>query len=62
VDQFRRGLEVELEHGLHDPSTNLTTVYLGPNVEFPPPGYDAPGYVLRIIPKRLGGVGPWTEG
>lgn len=24
VDQFRRGLEVELEHGLHNPSTNVT--------------------------------------
>ena len=24
VDQFRRGLEVELEHGAHDPSTNVT--------------------------------------
>ena len=24
VDQFRRGMDVELEHGLHDPSTNDT--------------------------------------
>jgi hypothetical protein len=24
VDQFRRGLDVELEHGLHDPETNVT--------------------------------------
>ena len=24
VDQFRRGLEVELEHGARDPSTNVT--------------------------------------
>ena len=24
VDQFRRGLGVELEHGLRDPSTNVT--------------------------------------
>jgi hypothetical protein len=24
VEQFRMGLEVELEHGLHDPSTNVT--------------------------------------
>ncbi len=24
VDQFRRGLEVELEHGAHDPETNVT--------------------------------------
>lgn len=24
VDQFRRGMLVELEHGLHDPNTNVT--------------------------------------
>lgn len=24
VDQFRRGLDVELEHGLHDSHTNVT--------------------------------------
>ena len=24
VDQFRGGLDVELEHGLHDPATNVT--------------------------------------
>jgi len=24
VEQFRMGLHVELEHGLHDPSTNVT--------------------------------------
>ena len=37
----------------------LAHVYLGPDVVFPPPGFDAPGYVLRITPERLGGVGPW---
>ncbi len=24
LDQFRRGLEVEFEHGTHDPETNVT--------------------------------------
>jgi hypothetical protein len=24
VDQFRRGMDVELEHGIRDPSTNVT--------------------------------------
>lgn len=24
IEQFRRGLEVELEHGSHDPETNVT--------------------------------------
>jgi len=38
----------------------LAHVYLGPEVVFPPPGFDAPGYVMRITPERLGGVGPWA--
>lgn len=38
----------------------LAHVYMGPHVVFPPPGFDAPGYVLRITPGRLGGVGPWA--
>lgn len=25
LEQFRRGLEVELEHGAHDPQTNVTS-------------------------------------
>ena len=24
IDQFRRGMDVELEHGLRDPATNVT--------------------------------------
>jgi PPOX class probable F420-dependent enzyme len=39
---------------------DLAHVYLGPDVVFPPPGFDAPGYVLRITPERLGGVGSWV--
>src|ERR1700761_8149491 len=38
----------------------LAHVYLGPEVVFPPPGFDAPGYVMRITPERLGGIGPWV--
>jgi PPOX class probable F420-dependent enzyme len=38
----------------------LAHVYLGPEVVFPPPGFDAPGYVMRITPDRVGGVGPWA--
>ncbi len=26
VDEFRRGMDVELEHGLHDLATNVTTI------------------------------------
>ncbi len=38
----------------------LAHVYLGPEVVFPPPEFDAPGYVIRITPDRAGGVGPWA--
>jgi len=40
----------------------LAHVYLGPDVVFPPPGVDAPGYVLRVTPERVSGVGPWASG
>lgn len=40
---------------------DLAHVYMGPDVVFPPPGVDTPGYVVRITPERLGGVGPWTN-
>ena len=49
------------EGGAGELLQELAHVYLGPDVVFPPPGYDAPGYVLRITPERLGGVGPWTS-
>jgi PPOX class probable F420-dependent enzyme len=39
----------------------LAHTYIGPDVTFPPPGYDAPGYILRITPERVGGPGPWTD-
>jgi PPOX class probable F420-dependent enzyme len=41
----------------------LAHVYFGPDAVFPPRGIDAPpGYVLRITPERIGGVGPWAAG
>jgi PPOX class probable F420-dependent enzyme len=38
----------------------LAEVYLGPGIVFP--GVDDPslGYVVRITPERIGGVGPWA--
>lgn len=39
---------------------DLARTYMGPDAVFPPPGIDAPGWVLRITPERLGGVGPWA--
>lgn len=49
------------EGGARDLLQRLAHVYLGPNIVFPPPQYDTPGYVLRIAPERVGGVGPWTQ-
>jgi PPOX class probable F420-dependent enzyme len=40
---------------------DLAHTYLGPDAVFPPEAVrDQPGYVLRIKPERLGGVGPWA--
>jgi len=39
----------------------LAYVYLAPDVTFPPPGVSGPGYVLRITPERVSGVGPWAS-
>lgn len=48
------------EGGARELLQRLAYVYIGPDVEFPPPQYTAPGYVLRITPERVGGVGPWV--
>lgn len=39
----------------------LAHTYLGPDVRFPPMPDPPPGYVLRITPERVAGVGPWTD-
>jgi len=38
----------------------LAHVYLGPDVRFPPMDDPPPGFVMRITPDRVGGVGPWA--
>lgn len=38
----------------------LAEVYLGPGVKFPPMDDPPPGYVLRIVPERFAGNGPWA--
>jgi PPOX class probable F420-dependent enzyme len=50
------------EGGAADLLQRLAHVYLGPDVTFPPPEFAEPGgYVLRITPERVGGVGPWAR-
>jgi len=38
----------------------LAHVYLGADVEFPPPG-SPPGYITHISIDRVTGVGPWAR-
>lgn len=41
----------------------LARVYMGPNADFPPAELRGrPGYLTRIKPRRLAGVGPWSQG
>jgi PPOX class probable F420-dependent enzyme len=49
------------EGGAPELLQRLAHVYLGPEVKFPPMDDPPPGYVLRITPERLGGVGPWAS-
>jgi PPOX class probable F420-dependent enzyme len=50
------------EGGAADLLQRLAHVYLGPDVTFPPPQHSGPGgYVLRVTPERVGGVGPWVR-
>jgi PPOX class probable F420-dependent enzyme len=39
----------------------LAPLYLGPNADFPPASMrNIPGYITRITPTRLAGIGPWA--
>lgn len=42
--------------------SRLATVYLGPDVKFPPMPDPPDGFVTRITVNHLGGVGPWKAG
>ena len=50
------------EGGAPEKLQQLAHTYIGPNAVFPnmvdPPG----GFVVRITPERVRGVGPWMEG
>jgi PPOX class probable F420-dependent enzyme len=48
------------EGGAPELLQRLAHVYLGPDVRFPPMADPPPGYILRITPDRIAGVGPWT--
>ena len=40
----------------------LAHTYLGPDVTFPPMPDPPPGFRLRIVVERVGGIGPWAQG
>lgn len=48
------------EGGAPELLQELAYRYLGPGVKFPPMPDPPPGFVLRITPERIGGVGPWA--
>ncbi len=48
------------EGGAPELLRRLAPVYIGPGAEFPPGSGHPSGYVLRITPLRVGGVGPWA--
>jgi PPOX class probable F420-dependent enzyme len=46
--------------GAADMLQRLAHTYLGPDVVFPNMPDPPPGFVTRITPERIGGVGPWS--
>ena len=48
------------EGGAADLLQRLAHVYLGPDVTFPAMEDPPAGYVLRLTPERIGGLGPWA--
>jgi PPOX class probable F420-dependent enzyme len=48
------------EGGAAEMLQRLAYTYLGPEVVFPNMPDHPPGFVTRITPERLGGVGPWN--
>jgi PPOX class probable F420-dependent enzyme len=48
------------EGGAPELLQRLARTYIGPDVVFPPMPDPPPGFVMRITPDRLGGVGPWA--
>jgi PPOX class probable F420-dependent enzyme len=48
------------EGGAANALQELAHIYLGPDVIFPAIPDPPPGYITRITPERIGGVGPWN--
>ncbi len=50
------------EGGAPELLQRLAHTYLGPDVVFPPMPDPPAGFITRITPTRIGGVGPWSSG
>jgi PPOX class probable F420-dependent enzyme len=48
------------EGGAAEILQRLAYTYIGPDVVFPAMPDPPPGFVTRITPERIGGVGPWN--
>ena len=51
-----------IEGGAPELLQRLAESYLGPGVKFPPMPDPPPGFVIRLTPERILGVGPWIDG
>jgi hypothetical protein len=47
------------EGGAPELLQRLARTYLGPDVVFPAVPDPPPGFVTRITPRSVGGIGPW---
>jgi PPOX class probable F420-dependent enzyme len=56
-----RGTARVTEGGAPELLQRLAHVYLGSETRFPPVDDPPAGYVLRITPESIGGVGPWSN-
>jgi PPOX class probable F420-dependent enzyme len=56
-----RGTARVTQGGAPELLQRLAHVYLSSDTKFPPIDDPPPGYVLRITPDSIGGVGPWSS-
>ena len=56
-----RGTARVTEGGASELLQRLAHVYLTSDTRFPPVDDPPPGYVLRITPESISGVGPWSS-
>lgn len=56
-----RGTARVTEGGAPELLQRLAAAYLGPGIVFPAMPDPPEGFVIRITPTRIGGVGPWAS-